>query len=632
MLRAQNYRFTAILLGVELAISSLLRLVLFGVFGDHSTVTALPAILAFGVLFDVLATTAAFLPLIAVDSLFRFRWLRVWPRRVLFALVSFGLIFDAIVQYFFFDEYSARYNHLALDYLIYPDEVFGNIRASYNVPLYAGIAVAGAIALTWFLTRSPIPEPPPMHRRDRVAGLALTIVLALTLWGAWSVVPARVSENRVNNEVALNGWAELVRAYWTAGLDYEAYYALLPPDEAAARTAKLIGQADPRHGLVRHFPPRAPVAAPRDVVIIMEESLGSEFSERFGGPEAEALTPELDRWSHQGIAMTNLVANGNRTVRGMEGIIGSFVPLPGDAIIKRDRSEGLATIGSVLAARGYQTTFFYGGFGVFDNVKPFMTANGFQKFVEETDFPVDTFRTIWGVADEFVFEKMLDQQIESDQAGRPWLGAVMTVSNHKPFSWPDGRIDWPAAASKRRGAVRYADWALGHYLSKMKKAGLLDHTVVVIAGDHGPRVYGAEEIPVESYRIPGVLLTPDARDRDTTIDRLSSQVDLAPTVLSLAGVDYSAPFFGSDVLGLPADGGRAFVNHNRSIGLMTDHVMVVLGLHGSMRYYWRPDRKGNQFSEAQPSPEVMETARDAQAVFQVANQVYRDRQYVLPQE
>jgi phosphoglycerol transferase MdoB-like AlkP superfamily enzyme len=530
VLRAQNYRLTAMLLGVELAISSLLRLVLTAVYGDRSTVAALPVILGYGLLFDVLATTAAFLPLIAIDSLFRFRWLRSWPRRAVFAALSFALVFDAFVQYFFFDEYAARYNHLALDYLIYPDEVFGNIVASYNVPLYAGLALAGAMAVTWLLTRSPIPEPPPMNRRDRFAGLAMTILLAVTLWGAWTVLPATVSSNRVNNELALNGWAELVRAFWTAGLDYEAYYPLLPKEQAASRTEKLIGQPDSRNGLVRHFTPRARVDAPRDVVIIIEESLGSEFSERFGGPGAEALTPELDRWSREGIAMTNLIANGNRTVRGMEGIIASFLPLPGDAIIKRDRSQGLATVGSVLSARGYQTTFFYGGFGVFDNVKPFMTANGFQSFVEETEFPVETFRTIWGVADEFVFDKMFEQQLASDHAGRPWLGAVMTVSNHKPFSWPAGHFDWPQAASKRRGAVRYADWALGHYLARMKAAGLLDHTVVLIAGDHGPRVYGAEEIPVESYRIPGVLLTPEVRDRDTTSDRLASQVDLAPTL------------------------------------------------------------------------------------------------------
>ena len=51
----------------------------------------------------------------------------------------------------------------------------------------------------------------------------------------------------------------------------------------------------------------------------MEESLGSEFSQRFGGETEQPVTPELDRWSHEGIALTNLVANGNRTVTGTRG-------------------------------------------------------------------------------------------------------------------------------------------------------------------------------------------------------------------------------------------------------------------------------------------------------------------------
>ena len=55
-----------------------------------------------------------------------------------------------------------------------------------------------------------------------------------------------------------------------------------------------------------------------------------------------------------------------------------------------------------------------------------------------------------------------------------------------------------------------------------------------------------------SYRVPAVLLTPDPADRDVTIDRLASQVDLAPTLLSLAGMDYDAPFFGHDIIGLPS--------------------------------------------------------------------------------
>ncbi|MEO7134779.1 MAG: LTA synthase family protein [Vicinamibacterales bacterium] len=627
VLRAR-YRLIGMLIGVDLLIASLVRLVLFAVYRDRATSREVFVIFAAGLLFDVLATLTAFLPLFAVVSMFRLRWLRPRLRMALVAAICFALCFDAFVQFFFFDEYSARYNHLALDYLMYPDEVFGNIFASYNVPLFVGIALVAAIVLTWWTTRVPRVVPPPMPWRTRLVGFVMTLGLAMALWGAWGEMPAVVTPNRTLNELALNGWAELIRAYLTADLDYEAYYAMVDRDEATRRVARLIDQPNPEAGLLRHFPSHAHPAQPLDVVIIMEESFGSEFSQRFGGESELPVTPELDRWSHAGIALTNLVANGNRTVRGFEGILCSFLPLPGDSIVKRDRSRGLATIANVLSARGYQTVFFTGGYGLFDNVKSFMTANGFARVVEQPDYPAEAFRTVWGVADEFVFDEMLRQQKTAHARGQSWFGAVITSSNHKPFDVPAGRVVWPADQSRRRGAMLYADWALGRYLTHAKQDGLLDHTVVLIVGDHGSRVYGAQEIPVASYRVPAVLLTPDPADRDVTIDRLASQVDLAPTLLSLAGVDYDAPFFGRDLIGLPPDGGRAYVNHNRSIGLLTDTSMAVLGLHQSVRFYSRPDRASDTFSE-KTTPEILELAKDAEAAFQTANQVYRDRRYTL---
>ncbi|HEX8028711.1 MAG TPA: LTA synthase family protein [Vicinamibacterales bacterium] len=630
MFRWKRYRLAATIFSVELAIAFVLRLTLFAVYREGVPATALPAILGFGLLFDALATLTALLPLIGLLSIGRFRWLSGWPRHVLVTILFFAIVFDGFIQFFFFDEYSARYNHLALDYLMYPDEVFGNILASYNVPLYVGIAAIVAIALVWWTSPRPAADPPRLTWRDRLSGAGVTAGLVLSLWLVWTVMPAAVSPNRVANELALNGWVELVRAYSTASLDYEAYYAQLPAAEASQRVARLIGQPDPSLGLLRRFEPARHHARPLDIVVVMEESLGSEFSTRFGGPDAPDLTPQLDKWSHDGIALTNLIANGNRTVRGLEGVLASFLPLPGDAIVKRNRSDGLATMAQLLTDRGSQSTFVYGGYGVFDNVKPFMLANGFTKFVEQPDFPSSTFRTIWGVADEFVFDEMLRQQREANRAGQPYFGVALTVSNHKPFRWPEGHFDWPADASRRRGAVHYADWAIGHYLAEAKASGLLDRTIVLIVGDHGARVYGAEEIPVASYRIPAVILTPDAADRDTTIERLASQVDLAPTLLSLAGIEFDAPFFGRSLLGLPADGGRAFVNHNRSIGILTDTTMAVLGLHRSTRCYSRPDRSSTAFVEAAATSTLKEIVKDAEAAFQTANLVYRDRQYALP--
>ena len=196
---------------------------------------------------------------------------------------------------------------------------------------------------------------------------------------------------------------------------------------------------------------------------------------------------------------------------------------------------------------------------------------------------------------------------------------------------PPGRVASPEGRSARRKAVLYADWALDRYLTRARREGLLAHTVLLVVGDHGARVYGAEQIPAESYRIPAFFLTPAAADRGTVIDRVASQVDLAPTLLSLAGISYEAPFFGRDLLGLPDEGGRAYVNHNRDVGLLTDTSLVVLGLRQRTTAYIRDDRHSDTFSAVPVADErVRDLVADAGAAYQVAYRTYRGRAYRLP--
>lgn len=613
---------------------SVLRLTLYVAFGVHSIgPVQFARILGFGALFDALTALTVLSPLVLVLALFRVRWLNVaWVRRTLYAMTMFAICFDLFVQYFFFEEYSARYNHPALDYVMYPHEVLGNIFASYNVPLFLGLAAALAAVLTWWSARHPAPLLGEWGVRDRLVGTVAAGVTASALWVLWTVAPLSVASDRLAGELALNGWTELARAYMTSHLDYDAYYSRVPARDVPARLSRLLERPLNTQGLMHHFVPRGRAPGnPLDIVIIMEESLGSNFSARFGGPMEDPVTPELDRWSHEGLALTNLVANGNRTVRGMEGILCSFLPLPGDSIVKRDRSQNVASVARVLAAQGFSTTFFTGGRGLFDNVKRFMTANGFQEFVEQPDYPATAFRTVWGVADEFVLEAMIERHRAARRRGQRWFGAAITGSNHKPFQVPPGRVLRPPGTSARRGAVLYADWAVGRYLTRARQAGLLDHTVVLIVGDHGARVYGAERIPVASYRIPAVFLSPEPRYQALTVDRLASQVDLVPTLLSLAGIEYDAPFFGQDLLGLPDAGGRAFVNHNRGIGLLTDQRLVVLGLHRSETFYERADRKSDTFVEVDGrAPKYRELAADAAAAFQAAYEAYRTERFRLP--
>ena len=634
------------LLGVVVVLGWVLRTILYSLFHSKEfSAAALAHALAMGTVFDVLVALVALAPLACLLALFRWQWLsRAWLRNGLLFAICSCLALNLFLEYFFFEEFNARFNHIAVDYVLFPREVFGNIGESYNVPLYVGLSSVISALLVFacarFMRRAKFGPLPALRRLQ-----ALTCVLGLAAVSVWCVtsLPAEVSQDRIESEVAQNGLSQLVRAYMTAELDYEVYYRTLPTSEARSRAALVLGfpaLANQQLGatagefeLQKDFSPAQP-GKPLDVVIVLEESLGSEFIGVLPGDAASKCTPEFDRWSRTGLLLTNLTANGNRTVRGLEGVLASFVPLPGDSIVVRARSENVATTARVFAARGYQTSFLYGGYGVFDGMKPFMTANGWNEFIEQPDYTSDAFRTIWGVADEYVFDALIERQKQAAAKGTPFFGTLMSTSNHKPYRFPEGRVPLdPGKKPGRRDAVRYSDWCIGRYLDQARDAGLLSHTLILIVGDHGARVYGSEEIPTPSYRIPALFITPEPRWQGKRIERLCSQIDLAPTLFALACVEPRGPFLGESLLDQPADGGRAFVQHNRDVGILTDNALVVLGLQKTVYFYTRSGRDSDQFMQVEEraaTSQMREFEHDATAVYQTAYELYQNRNYRLP--
>jgi phosphoglycerol transferase MdoB-like AlkP superfamily enzyme len=650
----------------------------------------LPQVLGIGAVYDALVAV----PQLALIALLLASMRGEGPARprlrfgVLTALVG-AAVFGAMVEYFFFEEFSARFNHVALDYLLFPDEVAGNMWESYPVPLYVGLALlVGAIG-AWLIGKGLAgSERVALSPLRRVGAIALTLGAVVAAISALGAVPARASGDRQRDEIASNGLVQLVRAYQTASLDYASYYRTLPEARMHELAAKELGRAPSADGQCE-FRALERREQPLDIVVVLGESFGSEFVGRLGG--RKPCAPGLERWAQQGTLLTHLIATGNRTVRGLESVLCSFVPLPGDSIWKRSEHQDVASLASVLGAAGYRTEFVYGGDGAFDRMRQFALANGWQTFLDDaligkSAFPEDAFRTIWGVDDASMYDVLLERQRQAKRDGVRYFGTALTVTNHKPFLNPDsanptlrkdklvsagitglvllvcagaawrwlrphvGRtrlwvgyglvaavyaaLTWTSVQPRdsRESAVRYADRSLANYFERAKSEGLLEHTVVLFVADHGARVYGAEEIPAGSYRIPALILAPEARYQGRTIDRLCSQVDLAPTLLSIAGVDARAPFFGRDLLQMPADApGRAWLIHNRDIGLLTDHSLTVLGLRRTTTAYRRSGPDSDVF-EPLPVEQLHDAEADrVAAVFQLASSLYESGSYRLLQ-
>src|SRR5207244_971534 len=100
-------------------------------------------------------------------------------------------------------------------------------------------------------------------------------------------------------------------------------------------------------------------------------------------------------------------------------------------------------------------------------------------------------------------------------------------------------------------------------------------TVFVITADHGASGRGTSQIPVDKYLIPVFVYAP-AHIAAARVDRLMSQIDIAPTLLGLLDFRYYTKFLGRDLLHSASDGDRAFVGNFQTLAYLKGDRMAVL--------------------------------------------------------
>jgi phosphoglycerol transferase MdoB-like AlkP superfamily enzyme len=293
------------------------------------------------------------------------------------------------------------------------------------------------------------------------------------------------------------------------------------------------------------------------------------------------------------------------------------------SIVRRPGNEGIATWGGVMRDLGYDTSFLYGGYGYFDNMNTFYAGNGFE-VLDRSAIEHPRFENIWGVADEDLFDLALRHFSDLHAQGKPFFSIVMTTSNHKPFTFRPGleSVGIPESGGGRKAGVKYADYALGYFLREAEKQPWFDDTIFVVVADHGARVYGKADIPLQSYEIPMMIYAPKHL-QPRRVDTLMTQIDVAPTVLGMLGLPYEAPFFGQDVLHVPEASRIALFSHDHDVAIYRDGRLAVMGMDGKVRDYLY-GREGETFTPVAPDP-----ALDALGVayFQTATELFQAHHY-----
>ena len=550
-----------------------------------------------------------------------------WVLWVGFALTLFGLLYLCAVEYFFFDEFDARLNLVAFDYLMYPTEVIGDIWDAYPVnQVLIGAALVSALITYALRDKLTISTNLVISWRAKISLIGGYILLTVLVAVIISTRTFAWSPNRVAKELAINGISSFWEAARTSEIDYHAYYATQPKEE----NLKILVKQLQRGGgtftrlnegrLDRSFPANPAGLGKLNVVIITSESFGAEFSRLYGSDRD--LTPVFDEYAQKGIWFRNVYASGTRTVRGLEAVTTSFPPIPTDSIVRRPGNENIATWGKVMQENGYNTSFLYGGYGYFDNMNYFYANNGFDvRDRNQIPKPV-RFENIWGVADEDLYDMALKYYDGLAKTGKPFFSHIMNTSNHKPFTFRDGVPGVKPNGGGRPSGVRYADFAQGYFLQEAAKHPWFDNTVFIIVADHGARVYGKQEIPLKTYEIPLLIYSPK-HIQPREVDTLMTQVDIAPTILGLLGLPYTAPFFGSDVLNTPTDHRIAFLSHNHDVAIYRDGELAILGLQKTVTDVFY-DPATDKYKDAPPNPELNSLAI---AYYQTAFELFREHKY-----
>jgi phosphoglycerol transferase MdoB-like AlkP superfamily enzyme len=569
-----------------LALGFVTRLILSAsVWTELSSFSALTAAFAVGVLHDLLFGLYASIPVIVYLLLVPQRLFQSRAHQVLtwffFAFVYWSLLFVAVSEWVFWEEFGVRFNFIAVDYLVYTTEVVDNILESYPVAaLVSAIAIA-ALALAAVVSRTVAYRrwlrsvTPPSSRLIAACALLAVVAVSTALY-AQQDMPR--FGNRYVQEVAKNGEYSFFAAFRNNELGFRDFYQTADAALTTPRIRALVSEpistfdGDPIKPY-RRFVENPGTEKRPNVIQITVESLSAEYLGIYGN--SEGLTPNLDRLAKESLNFTRFMATGTRTVRGMESLTLSVPPTPGRSIVKRPDNDGLFNIGTVFRAKEYKTAFFYGGRGYFDNMNAFFGGNGFEIHDQASADDEDiSFTNAWGVSDEDLYGWVLKDADKKAAAGLPFYDFVMTTSNHRPYTYPDQRIDIPSH-SGRQGAVKYTDYAIGKFLEEASKRPWFDNTVFVIVADHCAGSAGKTDVPVENYHIPLMIYAPGLIEPGE-VDTLSSQIDYAPTLFSLLGWSYDSEFFGKDILAMAPEDGRALLGTYQSLGLMQGSELTVL--------------------------------------------------------
>ena len=292
-----------------------------------------------------------------------------------------------------------------------------------------------------------------------------------------------------------------------------------------------------------------------NIVIILMESCGGIFTEDIG--HRKEVMPYFNKLVKEGVYFSNMYANSFRTDRGTLCTWSGFLSFPRFSIMKMpSMSRHLPSIAKTLKAKGYATSYIYGGDINFTNMRSYLFSAGFERITWMKDYTIEEQNSAkWGV--------------------RNFLIGFSTLSSHEPWDVPTHRLSDPILNS-----FNYLDECIGRFIEDMKKSPEWDNLLVILLPDHGYSHCGVNFEHEDHDHVP-MLWLGGAIKEPRRIEKICNQSDLAATLLGQMKLPHDEFYFSRDVMSSSYTYPFAVHNYNNGMSMVDSTGFMVYDLNSN---------------------------------------------------
>jgi phosphoglycerol transferase MdoB-like AlkP superfamily enzyme len=350
----------------------------------------------------------------------------------------------------------------------------------------------------------------------------------------------------------------------------------------------------------RHIRHQSSVSEKPNIIFVITESLAFYKTGISGNPLNP--TPHIDAIAKESLLFNRFYVPHGGTARSVFTFI---TGLPDVEVNKTSSRNPLIVKQHTIlnAFDGYKKLYFLGGSASWANIRGLLSHNIPDIDIYEEGSYDSPRVDVWGIPDLHLFQEA--NTVLNRIQDRPFIAIIQTSGSHRPYTIPEDNRGFEYRneneeevkkygfdSNEEFNAFRFIDHGIGLFMETARQEKYFDNTIFVFFGDHGlpghpeHRPVAEEHLMLTRFHVPFFIYAPAIIPEGRVYDMIASEVDVLPTVASLASTSYLNTTLGRNLLDSKYEANRyAFIVEWHGpvsrIGLLDNRFYFIMNSDGS---------------------------------------------------